>query len=120
MYAGNEDNIQLVQGSRDNFFGGFIAAPVMCVASIASTYLRQFFAALRTTGDALHIPPPIAVLRCIAVEPPTYTEHPLRSYDVTLGDKMVTDTVVALVYKAILEAIKNSGNGGPRASKSGL
>jgi hypothetical protein len=37
-----------------------------------------------------------------------------------LGDKMVTDTVVALVYKAILEAIRNSGNGGPRASRPGL
>jgi hypothetical protein len=89
-YAGGENTIQLVQGSRDNFYGGFIAAPVRCVASTASTHLRQFFDALRTTGDAVHIPSPLAVLRCISVEPPTYTEHPLRSYDVTLGDKMVT------------------------------
>ena len=62
----------------------------------------------------------MAVPRCISVEPPTYTESPIRSYDVTLGDKMVTDTMVALIYKAILEAIKNSGKEGPRAAQPGL
>ena len=97
-----------------------MAAPVRCVSSTASMYLRQFLDALRTTGDAVHIPSPLAVPRCISVEPPTYTVHPMRSYDVTLGDKMVTDTMVALVYKAILEAIRNIGNGGPRASQPGL
>jgi hypothetical protein len=44
----------------------------------------------------------------------------MRSYDVTLGDKLVTDSMVALVYKAILEAVKNSGKEAPRATQPGL
>ena len=120
IYAGKESTIQLTQGSRDNFYGGFVAAPVRCTASAASTHLRQFFDVLRTAGDSTHASVAMAVPRCISVEPPTYTEHPIRSYDVTLGDKMVTDTMVALVYKAILEAIKSSGREGPRATQPGL
>lgn len=120
IYAGKESTIQLTQGSRDNFYGGFVATPVRCTASCASTHLRHFFDVLRTAGDTAHVPGAMAVPRCISVEPPTYTESPIRSYDVTLGDKMVTDTMVALIYKAILEAIKNSGKGGPRSAQPGL
>jgi hypothetical protein len=44
----------------------------------------------------------------------------VRAYDVTLGDKMVTDTMVARIYKAILEAIKSCGKEGPRSTQPGL
>ena len=103
------------------FFVGATAAGFEVADFFAISFASSLaFDVLRTAGDPAHIPSMMAVPRCISVEPPTYTMQPLRAYDVTLGDKMVTDSMVALVYKAILEAVKNSGREGPRATQPGL
>ena len=121
IYAGKESTIQLTQGSRDNFYGGFVAAPVRCTASCCvdtpAAVLRR---AAHGGGLDAHFGGDGGADGALAWSRRRTRSMPIRSYDVTLGDKMVTDTMVALVYKAILEAIKNSGKEGPRAAQPGL